>query len=84
MRYIQWYLTGTGYRVTVYPGSGGDPIYDYDAGNHPFDSQSVSKDHPLSDETLIKYAEQTSRETADEYGISYDHISRDTDMESST
>jgi hypothetical protein len=79
-RYIQWYLTGTGYHVTVY-GPDNQPIYEYDAGNHPLDSQSVSTLHPLPDETLIRYAEQTSRETAEEYGISYDRISRDTDSE---
>lgn len=79
--YVQWFLDGSGYRVTVYD-TESQPLDEYKAGNHPMDSQVVAKnDAPLSDATLECFAEQTAKETADRWGVPHDKVSRDVDSE---
>lgn len=79
--FVQWYLTGTGYRVTVYDGEC-QPLEEYEAGDNPLDSGSVARPgHKLSAETLIRYATQTAVEMAGKHGIGADRVSRDTDSE---
>jgi hypothetical protein len=79
--FVQWNLTKQGYRVVVYDGDC-QPIEEYSAGNHPLDSQSVAPPgHEAPTETLIKWAQRTAREMADEHNIPHARVSRDTDAE---
>lgn len=70
--WIGWQADRSGYSVKVY-GPESNEVYQYDAGNSPFDSgayvpiDSRSPRVPL--QTLRKYARQTSQEIAAEWGI---------------
>lgn len=73
-----------GYTVQVLDGNN-QPIREYEAGNHPLTSGDyLSADNPraLTESRLLRFAEQTARELATEYGAPAAAVFHDTDMES--
>lgn len=83
--YIQWYIRpeeiGAGYTVTVYDAES-DVVDEYTAGNHPGDSGAhVPAEDGVSSLTLIRWAQQTAAETANEYDLDAGRVSHDRDTE---
>ena len=65
-----------GYTVAVVEGS--EVVYEYSATNNPLDSQGPVVAEGVSLETLQRWAEQTAREIAEEWGTEF--IGPDEDM----
>ena len=82
MRNVIYAATGYGYCVQVI--DGGEVAYEYTAGNHQGESQTVV--NPRSRNAvrlrqLERWAEQTAGEVANERGIPADRIAFDSDLE---
>jgi hypothetical protein len=70
---IGWQASKWGYTVWVYEEGYG--IYEYRAGNSPWDSgQTVPLAEALNEETLRGYAQQTVREIAEKLGVSIEWV----------
>lgn len=80
--YVQYHLTGTGYRVTAYDAES-QPVEEYEAGNHPGDSQAVARpgEPRVRAQTLKKWARQTALDMAKEHGVDPSKVSYDHDGE---
>lgn len=78
--WIGWQADRYGYSVTVYDPESRE-VYNYQAGNCPFDSAAIvpldSHDARVPVGTLRKWARQTSKEIAAEYGISPEMITQE-------
>ena len=67
---IGWKADEWGYEITVFDARISQPVYEYTAGNSPWDSQqSVAPDKAVSEDKLREWAQQIATEFADEIGL---------------
>lgn len=78
--FVQWYLTGTGYNVSVFDADC-QPVEENSFGNNPYDSTAVGVEHKIGSVKLAEMAAQTAEERAVFHGLSIGKVSRDCDSE---
>jgi len=72
---VGWAVDEWGYMVSVYLLKEVGAIYEYQAGNPPFDSKQIAPPElALSEETLRRFAQLTAREIAGELGVPIEQV----------
>ncbi len=78
--FVQWWLTGQGYAVSVFDAES-QPVEEFRAGNHPGISDQIGVERKVGSLKLAEWAAQTAGELAAKHGIEAAKISQDCDSE---